>query len=69
MFFEVQIFKVKCDFFSGRGKYLSMETDFSTVAVVDRWSLFGGPFCYKSSKWDVEMVVVNDRWSLFEGGR
>ena len=39
------------------------------MAVVDRWSLFGGHLCNKCSKWDLKMMVVIDRWSLFGGGR
>jgi hypothetical protein len=39
------------------------------VAVVDRWSLFGGHLCYKWSNWDLKIVAVIDRWSLFGGGR
>jgi hypothetical protein len=39
------------------------------VAVVGRWSLFGGHLCYKRSNWDLKIVAVVDRWSLFGGGR
>ncbi len=39
------------------------------VAVVDRWSLFGGHLCYKRSNWDLKTVAVEERWSLFGGGR
>ncbi len=39
------------------------------VAVVGRWSLFGGHFCYISSNWDLKTVAVVDMWLLFGGGR
>jgi hypothetical protein len=39
------------------------------VAVVDRWSLFGGHLFYKRSNWDLKTVAVVDRWSIFGGGR
>ncbi len=49
--------------------YKDYPWDPKTVAVVDRWSMFGGYLSNKSSKWDLEMVVVIDRWSLFVDGR
>ncbi len=39
------------------------------VAVIDRWSLFGGRLCLKRSNWNLKIVAVVDRWSLFRGGR
>ncbi len=43
--------------------------DSKIVAVVDRWSLFGGHLCKKRSNWDLKIMAVVDRWWLFGGGR
>jgi hypothetical protein len=43
--------------------------DPNIVAVVERWSLFGGHLCYKRSNWDLIIVAVVDNWSLYGGGR
>jgi hypothetical protein len=42
--------------------------DKNHLAVVDRWSLFGGHLWDKMSKLDLKMAVLIDRWSIFGSG-
>jgi len=57
------------NFNSVKPVYNDHPRDPKIVAVVDRWSLFGGHLYYKRSNWDFKIVAAVDKWLLFGGGR